>query len=61
MPNLILGFRYKQRALITVGETTIVVTALEITGNHIRLGFEAPVEVHIGRERPEEPESEVPQ
>ena len=52
---LVLARNNGERIVITVppstGETTIVVTVVNVKGNHnVRLGFEAPREIRILRE-----------
>lgn len=39
-----------EKVIITCGETTIVVCAVQIKGDQVRLGFEAPKHVTIHRE-----------
>ncbi len=46
---LVVSLRYNERAVINNGE--IFVKLLEINGNTIRLGFDAPGHIPIDRER----------
>jgi carbon storage regulator CsrA len=46
---LVLGRKYGQEIIITVGDETIIVKAIEITGRQVKLGITASPNVRIDR------------
>lgn len=55
---LVLSRKCSQRVLVNRGE--IVVTVLEIRGDKVRLGFEAPAHVEVMREELVQPPAPRP-
>lgn len=53
---LVLSRYTNERVIITAGDQKIVVTLVDVRGNKVRLGFDAPAEVKILREELSEAE-----
>lgn len=61
---LVLSRKENERLLFTVGAVSFNVCVVEIRGDKVRLGIEAPAEVRVAREEiargPDEPPGKVP-